>query len=42
MSATAEHLSDPELLGTEWDLSALLGEASVRDLLEEASERAAR
>jgi oligoendopeptidase F len=42
MSATAEHLSDPELLGTEWDLSPLLGEASVRDLLEEASERAAR
>ena len=42
MSATAEHLSDPELLGTEWDLGALLGEASVRELLEEASERAQR
>ena len=42
MSATAEHLSDPELLGTEWDLGALLGEASVRDLLDEASDRAAR
>jgi oligoendopeptidase F len=41
MSAAAEHLSDPELLGTEWDLSALLGAASVQELLDEASERAA-
>jgi oligoendopeptidase F len=42
MSATAEHLSDPELLGTEWDLGALLGQASVRELLDQARERAGR
>jgi oligoendopeptidase F len=40
MSATADHLSDPELLATEWDLSALLGEATVRELLDEAAGRA--
>src|SRR5881227_663919 len=42
MSATTDHLSDPELLGTEWDLRPLLGEASVRDLLDQAAERSAR
>src|SRR5436305_14486817 len=40
MSATAEHLNDPELLRTEWDLGPLVdrdGEAGVERLLEEAS-----
>ena len=41
MSATADHLSDPELLATEWDLAALLDGTSVRALLDEAGERAA-
>jgi oligoendopeptidase F len=45
MSATAEHLSDPELLGTEWDLEPLVGgeaAAGVTRMLDEASERATR
>jgi oligoendopeptidase F len=44
MSSIAEHLADPELLGTEWDLSALVdgqAEAGVEPQLGEASERAA-
>jgi oligoendopeptidase F len=44
MSATAEdHLSDPELLQTAWDLEPLVegeGNAGVERLLEEAGERA--
>jgi oligoendopeptidase F len=43
MATTVEHLSDPELLETAWDLSALVhgeGEAGVRRQLDEASERA--
>jgi len=44
MSATAEdHLSDPELLQTAWDLEPLVegeGSAGVERLLEEAGERA--
>jgi oligoendopeptidase F len=44
MSATAEdHLSDPELLETAWDLEPLVegeGNAGVKRLLEEAGERA--
>jgi oligoendopeptidase F len=43
MSATAEHLSDPELLATEWDLSPLVdgeGDAGVRRQLNEATARA--
>ncbi|MHB8691107.1 MAG: M3 family oligoendopeptidase [Solirubrobacteraceae bacterium] len=43
MSATAEHLSDPELLATEWDLSPLVdgeGDAGVRRQLDEAITRA--
>jgi oligoendopeptidase F len=43
MSATAEHLNDPELLKTEWDLGPLVdgnGEAGVERLLEEASRSA--
>jgi oligoendopeptidase F len=40
MSATADHLSDPELLATEWDLAALLGETTVAELLDESVRRA--
>ncbi len=43
MTTTADHLADPELLQTEWDLSSLVdgeGDAGVDRLLEEASQRA--
>jgi oligoendopeptidase F len=43
MSTTAEHLSDPELLKTEWDLAPLVdgeGDAGVDRQLGEAIERA--
>jgi oligoendopeptidase F len=43
MSASADHLSDPELLATEWDLSPLVdgeGDAGVERELEVATERA--
>ena len=43
MSSTAELLSDPELLATEWDLSPLVdgeGEAGVERLLDDATDRA--
>ncbi len=43
MATTADHLSDPELLETAWDLSPLVdgdGEAGVRQQLDAASERA--
>jgi oligoendopeptidase F len=43
MSTTADHLSDPELLQTEWDLSPLVdgeGDAGVDRQLEEANRRA--
>jgi oligoendopeptidase F len=43
VAATADHLSDPELLATEWDLDPLVegdGEAGVERLLSEATERA--
>ena len=43
MSIAAEHLADPELLETAWDLSPLVDgedEAGVRRQLEEANERA--
>ncbi len=43
MSATADHLSDPELLQTEWDLSPLVdgeAEAGVDRQLEEANREA--
>ncbi len=43
MSATADHLADPELLEAAWDLSPLVegaGEAGVRRLLDDALERA--
>ncbi len=40
VSATAEHLADPELLATEWDLDALLEDESVEQLLDEAAGRA--
>jgi oligoendopeptidase F len=43
MSATADHLADPELLQTEWDLSPLVdgaGEAGVERLLDEANQAA--
>jgi oligoendopeptidase F len=36
VSTTADHLADPELLATEWDLEPLLGESSVEQLLDEA------
>ncbi len=42
MSATADHLSDPELLATEWDLSDLLGDESIEALLDDAAARAER
>jgi oligoendopeptidase F len=42
MSATADHLSDPELLATEWDLGPLLGQASVRELLDQAGQLSTR
>jgi oligoendopeptidase F len=42
MSATADHLSDPELLATEWELSPLLDGESVESLLAAAAERAER
>ncbi len=40
MATTAEHLADPELLATEWDLSPLVdgdGQAGVDRLLDEAT-----
>jgi oligoendopeptidase F len=43
VSTTADHLADPELLATEWDLSPLVdgeGEAGVARMLEEAIARA--
>jgi len=40
MSTTADHLADPELLATEWDLSPLIDGRSVDELLDEATERA--
>jgi oligoendopeptidase F len=43
VATTAENLTDPELLQTEWDLEPLVngeGEAGVDPLLDEASERA--
>ena len=43
MSTTADHLADPELLETEWDLSPLVdgeGDAGVAHLLEQATDRA--
>src|SRR5579862_3570734 len=40
MSATADHLSDPELLATEWNLGDLLGDESVEELLAQATARA--
>jgi oligoendopeptidase F len=43
MSATADHLADPELLETAWDLSPLVDgedDAGVERLLEEATRRA--
>ena len=40
MAATADHLADPELLATDWDLGDLLGQSSVERLLSEAAERA--
>jgi oligoendopeptidase F len=42
VSATADHLADPELLATEWDLSDLLGADSVEGLLGDAAQRAER
>jgi len=42
VSITREHLQDPELLGTEWDLSPLVdgdGDAGVERELEEATRR---
>jgi oligoendopeptidase F len=44
VSATTDHLDDPELLATEWDLAPLLDgdeDAGVDGLLAEAAERAA-
>jgi oligoendopeptidase F len=44
MATTADHLKDPELLETAWDLGPLVdgeGETGVRRQLEQASERAA-
>jgi oligoendopeptidase F len=43
LSTTTDHLSDPELLGTEWDLAPLVDgedDAGVDRLLSEACERA--
>ena len=43
MSTTADHLNDPELLATEWDLSALVdgdGDAGVERQLNQAVQRA--
>ena len=43
MSTTADHLSDPELLQTEWDLTPLVeseGRAGVERQLAEATDRA--
>ena len=43
MATTADHLADPELLATEWDLEPLVygeGNAGVERLLSEAIERA--
>jgi oligoendopeptidase F len=43
MSTTADHLADPELLATEWDLEPLVdgeGEVGVNRQLDQASERA--
>ena len=45
MSATADHLDDPELLATEWDLAPLVDgdeDGGVVRLLTEAAERAER
>src|SRR5450755_3218453 len=44
-TTAAEHLADPELLETEWDLSALIDgddDAGVQRLLDEATESANR
>ena len=40
MSTTADPLSDPELLDSEWDLDPLLADGSIDQLLDEASSRA--
>jgi oligoendopeptidase F len=43
MATTADHLADPELLATEWDLEPLVdgdGEEGVGRLLDDATERA--
>ena len=43
MSTTADHLSDPELLETEWDLAPLVdgeGDAGVERQLDQATDRA--
>ncbi|HLJ02217.1 MAG TPA: M3 family oligoendopeptidase, partial [Solirubrobacteraceae bacterium] len=40
VTTTAEHLADPELLATEWDLDDLLGESTVEGLLDDAVRRA--
>ncbi len=40
MATTGEHLDDPELLATEWDLDPLIDGRSVDQLLDEATERA--
>jgi oligoendopeptidase F len=42
MSTTAEHLADPELLSTEWELDALLAGESVEALLDAAAQRSER
>jgi oligoendopeptidase F len=36
VSTTADHLADPELLQTAWDLEPLIGDSSVEQLLEAA------
>jgi oligoendopeptidase F len=42
MSAAAEHLSDPELLETEWDLSPLLQDGGVDGELDQATQLASQ
>src|SRR5437763_8731932 len=45
MATTADHLADPELLATEWDLDPLVdggGEAGVNGLLDEAIDAGTR
>src|SRR5437588_602160 len=45
MATTADHLADPELLATEWDLDPLVegeGETGVTRLLDEATEEASQ